>query len=72
MTKTTLRIHRVFRIIALITRDPNIWSRHSLAKRFSISERMIQKDLTIIRHDIGLDLIHDHGTYHFGKNPFDI
>lgn len=42
------RLRRVLEIIRAINESPGI-TRRELAARFNVSERMIQKDLTLIR-----------------------
>jgi hypothetical protein len=46
----TKRTARILEIVQLIAGNPRRYRRADLAKRFEISERMIQKDLDIIRH----------------------
>ena len=48
-TKRTTRILEIVRIIATA---PRRYLRRDLAQRFEVSERMIQKDLDVIRHGL--------------------
>lgn len=63
------RTARVLEIIQQITVAPGRWSRKELARHHEISERMIQKDLELIRVRLGLELEHDGQTYRFGQLP---
>ena len=59
----------VLEIIQQIAVAPGGWSRQKLAEYHEVSERMIQKDLEIIRYRLGLDLRHENGTYFFERLP---
>jgi predicted DNA-binding transcriptional regulator YafY len=48
----TKRTARILEIVQLIAGNPRRYRRADLAKRFEISERMIQKDLDIIWHGL--------------------
>lgn len=63
------RTARVLEIIQQIAVAPGRWSRKALAQRHEISERMLQKDLYLIRYRLGLDLEHDGETYSFARLP---
>jgi len=63
------RTARVLEIIQQIAVAPGRWSRRSLAEHHEISERMIQKDLELIRYRLGLKLEHDGETYSFERLP---
>jgi proteasome accessory factor B len=63
------RTARVLEIIQQIAVAPGRWSRRSLAGHHEISERMIQKDLELIRYRLGLKLEHDGETYSFERLP---
>jgi predicted DNA-binding transcriptional regulator YafY len=65
----TRRTARVLEIIQQIAVAPGRWSRHSLAQHHEISERMIQKDLELIRYRLGLNLNHDGSGYSFDRLP---
>jgi predicted DNA-binding transcriptional regulator YafY len=56
-------------IIQQIAVAPHHWSRRDLARHHEISERMIQKDLELIRFRLGLSLAHENGTYCFERLP---
>lgn len=63
------RVARILEIIQYITIRPGGWKRKTLAERYELSERQIQKDLDIIRHRLGLPLIHDGTGYSFERIP---
>ncbi len=65
----TKRIGRVLELIQLITTGPNRYRRRDLAERFEISERMIQKDLDLIRNALKLDLTRSLEGYCFKDLP---
>ncbi len=55
-TSEERRIARILEIIILIAEQPETWTRAELAQRYEVSERMIQKDLDIIRRVLELTL----------------
>lgn len=63
------RTARILEIIQQISIDPGQWSRRRLAKYHEISERMIQKDIELIRIRLGLALEHDGNAYYFTRIP---
>ena len=63
------RTARVLEIIQQIAVAPGRWSRKALAHHHEIGERMIQKDLYIIRYRLGLELEHDGAGYRFDRLP---
>ena len=65
----TKRIARVLEIVQMIAVAPHCYSRRDLAERFEISERMIQKDLDVVRHGLKLSLLHDGRRYFFERLP---
>ncbi len=65
-TKRTARILELIQIIAL---RPCEYSRRRLAERFEVSERMIQKDLEMIRHGLKLSLCNEGNGYFFEQLP---
>lgn len=65
----TRRTARVLEIIQQIAIAPGKWSRQSLAQHHEISERMIQKDLELIRYKLGFILDHDGTGYSFDRLP---
>jgi predicted DNA-binding transcriptional regulator YafY len=65
----TRRTGRVLDIIQFIAAAPGHWTRKLLAEHYEISERMIQKDLEIIRVRLGLALLHDECGYSFERLP---
>jgi predicted DNA-binding transcriptional regulator YafY len=65
----TKRISRVIEIIRMIAVSPGRYLRRDLADRFEVSERMIQKDLEIVRHGLKFELLHDLAGYRFERVP---
>jgi predicted DNA-binding transcriptional regulator YafY len=63
------RTARILEIVQQISVAPGRWSRASLARYHEISERMIQKDIEIIRIRLGLKLMHDGQGYSFEYLP---
>lgn len=63
------RIARVLEIIQQIAAAPGHWSRRTLAEYHEIGERMIQKDLELIRVRLRLRLERDGGAYSFATLP---
>ncbi|MBX7253376.1 MAG: WYL domain-containing protein [Candidatus Promineofilum sp.] len=63
------RVARVLEIIQQIAAAPGYWSRRTLAEYHEIGERMIQKDLELIRVRLRLGLEHDGGAYSFATLP---
>ncbi len=65
----TKRISRVIEIVQMIAVSPGRYLRRDLADHFEISERMIQKDLDIIRHGLKFELTHAPAGYIFERVP---
>jgi predicted DNA-binding transcriptional regulator YafY len=65
----TKRVARILEIVQLIASKPRSYKRVDLAERFAISERMIQKDLDVIRHALKLPLCRDRQGYYFEYLP---
>lgn len=65
----TRRTARVLKIIQQISAAPGRWSRKALAAHHEIGERMIQKDLSLIRYKLGFDLRRDGEGYCFARLP---
>jgi predicted DNA-binding transcriptional regulator YafY len=63
------RTARVLQLAYLIASSPGRYSRRELAQRFEISERMVTKDLAILRHGLLLDLQSSPDGYYFGETP---
>lgn len=63
------RTARVLEIIQQISTAPNQWSRRQLSECHEVSERMIQKDLELIRYRLGLTLEHNGQGYSFTRIP---
>lgn len=60
------RFRRIWGMVEAIAEAPG-WSRRELADRFILSERQVQADLTIIRHDMRLPLVRDRGYRFTGE-----
>ena len=65
----TKRTSRILEIVQTIARAPRRYLRRDLAQRFGVSERMIQKDLEVIRHGLKLSLLHSPDGYYFEEVP---
>jgi len=63
------RTARILEIVQQIATQPRRWSRRMLAEHHEIGERMIQKDLELIRYRLGLALRHENGAYYFEHLP---
>ncbi|HID10965.1 MAG TPA: WYL domain-containing protein [Candidatus Latescibacteria bacterium] len=63
------RTARVLEIVQDIARAPRRWRRKTLAERYEVCERMIQKDLYIIRERLRLPLRNDGEGYYFERVP---
>ncbi len=63
------RTARILEIIQQIAVSPQYWTRKGLAEHHEISERMIQKDLEIIRVRLGLPLNSERCGYYFTHLP---
>ena len=65
----TKRTSRILEIVQMIATSPRRYLRRDLAARFEVSERMIQKDLEVIRHGLRLTLVHSPEGYYFEETP---
>ena len=65
----TKRTARILEIVQIIAAAPRRYLRRDLAARFEVSERMIQKDLDVIRHGLKLSLMHSPEGYYFEEIP---
>ncbi len=63
------RTSRILEIVQIIATAPRRYLRRDLAQRFEISERMIQKDLEVIRHGLKLPLLHSPEGYYLEEVP---
>jgi len=63
------RTARILDIVQHIAVAPGRWTRKSLAAKYEVSERQIQKDFEIIRNRLNLDLRHDDDGYFFKSLP---
>jgi predicted DNA-binding transcriptional regulator YafY len=63
------RTARLLDIIQNVTVAPRRWTRKALAEKYEVSERQIQKDLTVIRYRLPLDLQNDGNGYYFKTIP---
>lgn len=61
----TKRVFRILQIVQIVANNPCTYSRADLAERFQVSERMIQKDLDMIRHGLKLELGRKGNGYYF-------
>ncbi len=65
----TKRTARILQMVQMVASKPRCYRRASLAERFEVSERMIQKDLDVIRHGLMLTLHNDRRGYYFEHLP---
>ncbi|RMH05450.1 MAG: WYL domain-containing protein [Nitrospirae bacterium] len=65
----TKRIARILEIVQMIAVAPQRYRRQDLANRFEVSERMIGKDLEVIRHGLKLSLARSRSGYFFEETP---
>jgi predicted DNA-binding transcriptional regulator YafY len=65
----TKRISRILEIVQIIATAPRRYLRRDLAERFEVSERMLQKDLEVIRHGLKLPLLHAPDGYYLEQMP---
>lgn len=63
------RTARILELVQIIAVAPHRYLRRDLAARFEVSERMIQKDLDVIRHALKLPLSHSPEGYAFDEVP---
>ena len=63
------RTARILQIIQLIAMRPRRLRAKGLAQHFEISERMIKKDLQIVRHGLRLSLCSSKQGYYFEETP---
>ncbi len=63
------RAARILQLIQMITAAPKRYLRRDLAAHFGISERMIQKDLQVVRYGLNLSLSHTREGYYFEEVP---
>jgi predicted DNA-binding transcriptional regulator YafY len=65
----TKRAARILEIVLMIASAPCRYQRKQLAERFELSERMIGKDLHVIRHGLKLPLERTPTGYYFARTP---
>lgn len=65
----TKRVARILNLVQMIASAPQRYLRRDLAAHFEVTERMIQKDLEVIRHGLLLPLVHAPEGYFFEKMP---
>ena len=65
----TKRVSRILELTHIITLRPRRYLRRDLANRFGVGERMIQKDLDVIRNGLKLPLSHSAMGYYFEETP---
>lgn len=63
------RVARILKIVQMIATAPHRYLRRDLAAHFEVSERMIQKDLEVIRHGLLLPMEHSSEGYYFERTP---
>lgn len=63
------RTARILQIIQIIAIRPRQYRAKDLAQRFEIGERMIKKDLQVIRHGLRLDICSSRQGYYFEETP---
>ncbi len=63
------RFKRIWALAEYVTAHPGV-TRSALAQRFTVSERQLQADLTVMRRDLGLPLSRSHG-YRIGSGSSD-
>jgi len=63
------RTSRILEIVLIIASAPRRYGRKYLAERFAISERMITKDLDVIKHGLKLRLERTNEGYYFEETP---
>ena len=63
------RTSRILELVQIIATAPQRYLRRDLADRFDLSERMIQKDLDVVRHGLKLSLLHSPEGYYFAEVP---
>lgn len=68
-SEETKRTARILEIVQLVAIRPRGYRRADLAQRFEVSERMIQKDVDVIRHGLKLALRNDGDGYYFEHLP---
>ncbi|MBI4213168.1 MAG: hypothetical protein HY534_02565 [Chloroflexi bacterium] len=64
------RFKRIWALAEYVTAHPGV-TRRLLARRFSVSERQLQADLTVMRRDLGLPLKRSKG-YRLGEGGSDV
>jgi predicted DNA-binding transcriptional regulator YafY len=65
----TKRVSRILELVQIINAQPGRYRRRDLAARFEISERMIQKDLDVIRNGLKFVLVRSAEGYRFEDQP---
>lgn len=63
------RTARILEVIQQVAIKPQYWTRKRLAEHHQVSERMIQKDLEIIRLRLGLTMKTEGDGYYFTRLP---
>ncbi|MGQ9598294.1 MAG: helix-turn-helix transcriptional regulator [Anaerolineae bacterium] len=63
------RTSRILELVQIIAIAPRRYLRRDLAARFEVTERMIQKNLDVIRHGLKLPLCHSPEGYYFENVP---
>lgn len=63
------RTSRILEIVLIIASAPRRYRRKHLADRFAVSERMITKDLDVVKHGLKLRLERTTEGYYFAETP---
>jgi len=63
------RTSRILELIQMVASAPRRYLRRDLAAHFEISERMVQKDMDVVRHGLKLPLGHSPDGYYFERTP---
>lgn len=63
------RTARVLDMVQQVAVRPRYWTRKKLAEHYELGERMIQKDLSLIKVRLGLSLCNDGDGYYFEHLP---
>ena len=65
----TKRTSRILTIVMMIATAPRRYQRKHLVEHFEVSERMMDKDIEVIRHGLRLPLARDRSGYYFERMP---
>ncbi len=65
----TKRLARILDLLQHLCVAPRRWTRRALAEKYEVSERQIQRDLTLVRNRLHLDLKRSVEGYYLGSVP---